>query len=164
MRYVVTGLGRSGTSMMMHCLKLGGMECIYDPEYFPYDKKFNPDGYYEVPGHHDLDKPEYDNKVIKLGLKNVVCNHPTTVIFMYRNHKNFLNSRELIGIPSTGLTEESDYWKFLQEFRISFKNKFELIPLFYEFVTFNPEGVFNALAKLHLFPIDPEAAAKGVRV
>ena len=42
---VVTGLHRSGSSMMMSMLQAGGIECIYD-DHIPADQH-NPNGYFE---------------------------------------------------------------------------------------------------------------------
>lgn len=40
---VVTGVPRSGTSMMMRMLETGGVPCVYEQR----ADEFNPDGYYE---------------------------------------------------------------------------------------------------------------------
>lgn len=42
---VVTGLPRSGTSLMMRMLEAGGVDCLYD-DHVPADE-YNPHGYYE---------------------------------------------------------------------------------------------------------------------
>lgn len=45
---VVTGVARSGTSMMMRMLEHGGMDVLVDEEFTPTDQ-FNVNGYYEHP-------------------------------------------------------------------------------------------------------------------
>lgn len=45
---VVTGLPRSGTSLMMRLLETGGVECFYDDGYQPASDA-NPHGFYEHP-------------------------------------------------------------------------------------------------------------------
>lgn len=165
MRYVVTGLGRSGTSMMMHCLHLGGMSVVYDPDYLPYSIEFNPDGYYEVPGHIDLDDPVYDNRVIKRGIKDVVCSHPLTAILMLRDQQAVLNSRKRIGITTDGLDNPLRFgeWNARAYAELTLKG-FTVICGHYETIVANPLASFHALKEKFGLPIDPAAAASGVRL
>jgi hypothetical protein len=51
---VVSGLPRSGTSMMMQMLRAGGLEIVTDARRAPDDN--NPRGYYELEAVKDLDK------------------------------------------------------------------------------------------------------------
>ena len=165
MRYVVTGLGRSGTSMMMHCLHLGGMECVFDPDYWPYDRQFNPDGYYEVQGDVNLDDPFYDNKVVKRGIRNVLCSHPLTAILMLRNQQAVLDSRKRIGITTDGLDNPLRFGECnARAYAELILQKYTVVCGHYETIVANPLASFQALKEKFGLPIDPEAAASGVRL
>ena len=165
MRYVVTGLGRSGTSMLMHCLHLGGMECVFDPDYWPYDRKFNPDGFYELQGDVNLDDPFYDGKVVKRGIRNVLCNYPLTAILAIRDQAAVLDSRRRIGISTDGLEDKIEFgvWN-ARAYAELIAQKYTVIVAHYETLIKNPLNSFVALRDTFGLPIDPEAASKGIRV
>jgi len=76
--YIVSGLERSGTSMLMQILKAGGIPICYDNKRPP--DQFNPKGYFELEGGKIINKlidgtfslDEYKGKFIKItsyGLK-----------------------------------------------------------------------------------------------
>ena len=76
--YIVSGLERSGTSMMMQILLHGGMEVAFDDKRKPDEN--NPKGYFELEGGKVINRlmdgtfpmEEYDGKAIKVtayGLK-----------------------------------------------------------------------------------------------
>lgn len=74
MIYVVSGLRRSGTSMMMNILYEGGMNILVDEEHMQGDK-WNPNGYFEwelfkysMDDPHILEK--HQEKVLK-----IICSH-----------------------------------------------------------------------------------------
>ena len=89
---LVSGLPRSGTSLMMQMLEAGGMEAITDKKRVADED--NPKGYYEwedikqIKEHPELlDKEEYNGKVIKtisMLLTHMPKEHDYKVLFMYR--------------------------------------------------------------------------------
>lgn len=97
MLIIVTGLPRSGTSMMMQMLQAGGIE-LYTDGLRPSDK-FNPYGYFE---HINATYPndmkwlsEVEGKAVKLPLQ-LVPKLPLTyrysTIFMNRNYNDIIES------------------------------------------------------------------------
>lgn len=100
--YIVSGLERSGTSMLMQMLEAGGAEIVYD------DKRKadinNPKGYYELYGGKiilELTKKtvpfeKYIGKFIKItsyGLKYLPLGN-YKIIYIERNIDEIINSRE----------------------------------------------------------------------
>ncbi len=105
---VVSGLPRSGTSMMMQMLIAGGMGATYTPDYRPADSN-NPQGYFEVLPveleHPDSILDSLDGGCIKLvanqikhlPLVNVDYPHgkmESRIIFMRRNMRSITDSAE----------------------------------------------------------------------
>jgi hypothetical protein len=97
---VVSGLPRSGTSMMMKVLEAGGMPVLIDglrtadPD--------NPEGYYEFERVKELDKgdtawvADAQGKVVKVIsalLEHLPADYHYRVIFMHRNIEEVLNSQ-----------------------------------------------------------------------
>ena len=98
--YVVSGLPRSGTSMMMQMLQAGGLELFSDGKRIADEN--NPNGYYE----HDIVKSiatqkgwlhDAENRVVKI-VANHLCNLPANrkykVIFMDRDIHEVMSSQE----------------------------------------------------------------------
>jgi hypothetical protein len=97
---VVSGLPRSGTSMMMKMLEAGGLEVIQDGEREA--DKDNPKGYYEFERVKQMDKgdttwmAEAQGKVIKIIsalLKHMPAEYEYRVIFMRRHMEEILASQ-----------------------------------------------------------------------
>ncbi len=94
--YVVSGFPRSGTSMLMRCLEVGGIECVYDTQgdanrnrntliadYVP-----NPNGFYEDAPLSRPDWSEFRGKAVKVVMDNLSLIPPGTycrVAYMRRN-------------------------------------------------------------------------------
>lgn len=99
---VVSGLPRSGTSMMMHMLSAGGMEILSDGE-----RKADPDnpkGYFELERIKDLEQ-EADKSYLRQGrgravkaisflIKHLPDDNDYRVIFMRRDLDEVLESQE----------------------------------------------------------------------
>jgi hypothetical protein len=118
---IVSGLPRSGTSMMMKMLEAGGLQTFTDNIRVPDED--NPKGYYEFERVKQLDK---DNswlseakgkvvKVISMLLKNLPPEYSYKVIFMLRNMNEILASQQemLIRRGKTGAqagTEEMAHY------------------------------------------------------
>jgi hypothetical protein len=97
---VVSGLPRSGTSMMMKMLEAGGLEVIQDGEREA--DKDNPKGYYEFERVKQMDKgdtawmAEAQGKVVKIIsalLKHMPAEYEYRVIFMRRHMEEILASQ-----------------------------------------------------------------------
>ncbi len=98
---IVSGLPRSGTSMMMKMLDAGGLEPLVDN--IRTADEDNPKGYYEFERVKGLDKgdnawlPEAQGKVVKVIsalLKHLPSEHQYKVIFMKRRIEENLQSQK----------------------------------------------------------------------
>lgn len=97
---IVSGLPRSGTSMMMKMLEAGGMAVLMDN--IRQADKDNPKGYYEFEAVKQLEKnqdwlPQARGKVVKIIsqlLKHLPADFQYKVIFMRRNMKEILASQK----------------------------------------------------------------------
>ena len=108
---VVSGLPRSGTSMMMQMLEAGGMEIFTDKIRKPNES--NPRGYYEFEPVKKLDKDtswvkDAEGCVVKVvahWLQYLPSEFQYSVIFMERNITEVLKSQEkmleVLGRPDT---------------------------------------------------------------
>jgi len=104
--YIVSGLERSGTSLMMQMLEAGGFPVVYDNSRKADDN--NPKGYYEIKKgkiineleKYSLDFNKYDGKCIKItsyGL-GYIPNGKYMIIYMERNIDEILDStQKMIG-------------------------------------------------------------------
>ena len=97
---VVSGLPRSGTSMMMKVLEAGGMPVLIDG--LRSADTDNPEGYYEFERVKELDKGDSAwvadaqgkaVKVISALLEHLPADYQYRVIFMHRNVEEVLNSQ-----------------------------------------------------------------------
>jgi hypothetical protein len=96
---VVSGLPRSGTSMMMKMLNAGGIEAITDN--LRVADEDNPKGYFELEKVKQLDKDsswlaDCKGKVVKIIsmlLKPLPANYPYKIIFMRRKMEEILASQ-----------------------------------------------------------------------
>lgn len=100
---IVSGLPRSGTSMMMRMLEAGEMEIVSDGEREADND--NPNGYYELERVKDLDKTRDDEKewlgesrgkvikIISLLLQHLPDRFAYKIIFMRRNLDEILSSQ-----------------------------------------------------------------------
>lgn len=99
---IVSGLPRSGTSMIMQMLKAGGIELIYD-ELRPVDQS-NPNGYFELEKVKSLAEdnswiPNCKGKAIKILyhlLKYLPKELDYKIIFMHRNLADVITSQDKI--------------------------------------------------------------------
>lgn len=115
---IVSGLPRSGTSMMMKMLEAGGLEILTDN--IRSADEDNPKGYYELEKVKQLDKSEdkswlqsAQGKVIKIIsqlLKSLPDNHTYKVIFMRRKMEEILASQKQMlvrrGEPTDRVSDE----------------------------------------------------------
>lgn len=146
---VVTGVPRSGTSMMMAMLEAGGIECVYEPleDSQPVIKDLNPLGYFEhSTARHaewsDKDLEEYDGKAIKVHgqLAHTREDMDVKTIIMRRNIRESVasidNFRRVIGEPPR--KNEKDFWQAtIDAIRLWSANK-PHIEIWYDDVLRNP--------------------------
>jgi len=101
--YIVSGLERSGTSMLMQIIRKGGIPIAFDDDLRPPDQS-NPKGYYELEGGKIINRlmdgifpfDEYKGKVIKItayGLKYLPPGN-YKIIYSERNIEEILDSME----------------------------------------------------------------------
>jgi len=99
---VVSGLPRSGTSMMMKMLEAGGMQPLVDN--IRKADEDNPKGYYELEKVKELDKSDDKSwladargkvvKIISQLLRDLPANYTYKMIFMRRNMNEILASQK----------------------------------------------------------------------
>ncbi len=111
---IVSGLPRSGTSMMMKMLEAGGIPVVSDGERRP--DADNPKGYYEFERVKQLDKgdtawlPEARGKVVKVIsalLQHLPADHQYKVLFMERRMAEVLASQRKM-LERRGQTSDVD--------------------------------------------------------
>ncbi len=152
MSIIVTGLPRSGTSMMMRMLKEGGIPILTDNKRQP--DEHNPYGYFE------LEKVKYDlswvseaeGKAVKLVtmlLKKLPSDNEFYVIFMERNISEIVKSQkemlEKNGKKMKYPEEELEkiYLSHLKEIKqwISEKDNFKVLYVSYNEAIENPKKI-----------------------
>jgi hypothetical protein len=175
--YVVSGLVRSGTSMMMESLIAGGMKGAYQESNTKRDKIINGyipnrNGYYELgyKARHKKNFPAmYEGQLVKLFLHKVdeLRTMPKNVVFktvmmrrdiheVFESAKrvrihmgNELDDDELMRLLTTALLDIS----FFKEHSITYDE------VWYPEVLTNPLDIFNQL-KYHDWPINAEKCAE----
>jgi len=100
--YIVSGLERSGTSMLMQILDAGGLECIFDESRKPDEN--NPKGYFELEGGKIINKiidgsfplQDYKGKIIKITAYGLKFLPPGKyeIIYSERNIEEILDSMD----------------------------------------------------------------------
>lgn len=170
--YIVSGLERSGTSMMMQILHYGGMDVAFDEKRPP--DPHNPRGYFELEGGKVINRlmdgtfpmEKYDEKVIKItayGLKFLPKGN-YKIIYMLRNMDEILASMaKMSGDDSVFM--ERDVLKRLNKYAIKImenREDIEFITVRYNDVLRNPrkeiERVDNFLGK----KLDLDEAIKAI--
>ncbi len=114
---IVSGLPRSGTSMLMKMLEAGGMEILTDN--LRMADEDNPKGYYEFEAVKQLEKnqewlPDAQGKVVKIIsqlLKQLPPRYEYKVIFMRRKMEEILASQKQMllrrGAPTDAVSDET---------------------------------------------------------
>ena len=169
---VVSGLPRSGTSMMMRMLETGGMPVLIDHIRIPDES--NPKGYYEFERVKQMQDgntgwiAEGKGKVVKIIsalLEYLPPEHHYRVVFMKRNMNEILASqREMLlrrGEPTDRVSDEH-LTGFYQEHLarttkwIAEQSNMQAIYLHYNQIMENPQGPVMQLCQfLQPFPLDP---------
>jgi hypothetical protein len=123
---VVSGLPRSGTSMMMKMLQAGGMELAADD--IRTADEDNPKGYFEYERVKELDKQaekawigEFRGKAIKIIsflLRDLPADYHYKVIFMRRHLEEVIASQNKMLVRRGEPTDEAHDAKMIQSYRI----------------------------------------------
>ncbi len=120
---IVSGLPRSGTSMMMRILESGGMPVLIDGKRASNDD--NPAGYYEYePVKQTKRDPSWlavaNGKAVKM-VYRLLYDLPKTcdyrVLFMRRNLEEVLASQRVM-LQRTGRPSDTDDWQMSELFRL----------------------------------------------
>jgi len=124
---IVSGLERSGTSLLMQILDAGGASIAYDTSRVP--DKNNPKGYYELEGGKIINKlmdksfdfSKYENKFIKItayGLK-YLDDYKCNIIFSERSIEEILDSMEKMSKKDFDREESRDLlWRLLNNSKL----------------------------------------------
>lgn len=162
--YIVSGLPRSGTSMMMKMLEAGGIAPLTDK--IRAADEDNPKGYYEFERVKKLDKGDTawvsdargkSVKVISALLKYLPSEHHYKVIFMRRKTEEILASQKQMlirrGEPTDRVSDEelTGYFKKHLQAVDSWLNSQENVDSFY--ISYNEvmENPAEAVAKINAF-------------
>jgi hypothetical protein len=143
--YIVSGLERSGTSLMMQILKAGGVPVAYDEK--RKSDKGNPNGYFELENGKIIDKlkagtfpmEKYKGKFIKVtawGLQ-FLPKGKYEIIYMIRDMGEIVDSTEKMANRKMSLGEKNDLMECLADFqRLTFKQleskQLMYIPIFHK--------------------------------
>ncbi|MCP4536880.1 MAG: sulfotransferase family protein [Chloroflexi bacterium] len=119
---IVSGLPRSGTSMMMKMLEAGGMQALTD--HVRTADEDNPKGYYEFERVKQIEHdhawlPDAQGKVVKMIsalLKHLPLNYTYQVIFMRRNIDEILASQKQMLIRRGESTDKVSDEKLVELF------------------------------------------------
>jgi hypothetical protein len=170
--YIVSGLERSGTSLMMQMLYLGGMRVAFD-ESRPPDEN-NPRGYYELAGgkiinrliDSTFDIEAYKGYVIKVtayGLKFLpVSNY--RIIYMRRNIDEVLKSMQKMGANINAGKDRMLFQK-LDRFSLELmhsRDDMEYITVNYRDLIDNPRKEMGRVRNFLGVPFGVDASVKAV--
>lgn len=174
---IVSGLPRSGTSMMMQLLDAGGLPVLSDKEREP--DSDNPKGYYEFEpakscGDHDGWLNQAGGKVVKMVaqlLPNLPPGHKYRMIFMERPLREVIASQEVmldrLGRPRAGkrsslartyLTQVEQVKRVLARH----EGRLSVLPIDYRRALAKPESVAAEVNAFLGGTLDVEAAVKAI--
>ena len=159
--YIVSGLERSGTSMLMQILHAGGVPMAFDRTTRPPDEN-NPKGYFELEGGKIINKlmdktfpiEDFKGRFIKItafGLKYLPAGH-YRVIYSERDIEEILDSMEKMArIEDTGRSDTRDVFVKLNTVIIDLISKREdmdVLLVNYNQILKNPK---DNIRKIHDF-------------
>ncbi|KAA0002761.1 MAG: sulfotransferase domain-containing protein [Thermoplasmata archaeon] len=170
--YIVSGIERSGTSMMMQILYKGGAPVAFDdsrpPDYH------NPKGYYELEGGKVISKlmegnfpfEKYDEKFIKItayGLKFLPEGN-YKIIYMVRDIEEVMDSMEKMSGP-IDREKEKPLFEKLNEFSLNLMEKrkdIDYIVVNYRDVIKNPQKEIERINQFLGGMLDVKSATQAV--
>lgn len=170
--YIVSGLERSGTSMMMQILHKGGTPVAFDE--FRQPDYHNPKGYYELEGGKVINKlmegnfpfEKYRERFVKItayGLKFLPQGN-YKIIYMARNINEVMDSMEKMSGP-IDREKEKPLFEKLNEFSINLMEKREDIDYIivdYRNAINNPRREIERVNHFLDGTLDVESAAEAV--
>ncbi len=171
--YIVSGLERSGTSMMMQILYLGGMKVAFDNKRKP--DEHNPRGYFELEGGKIINRlmkgefpmEKYEGMVIKItafGLRYLPRGFKYKIIYMRRDMEEIFASMEkMSGKPLS--EEEKIAFVKLNEYALSLlehRRDVDYITVWYNKVIENPRREIERVNDFLGGILDVDSAVKAV--
>jgi len=170
--YIVSGLERSGTSMMMQILYRGGMPVAFDKSRPP--NEHNPKGYYELEGGKVINRlmegtfplEKYEGKFIKItayGLK-FLPRGDYKIIYMVRNLDEIMDSMEKMSGPIDREVEKPLFEK-LNRYAMKLieeRGDIDYIIVKYNDVVRNPRREIEKVNEFLGGKLDVDAAVKAV--
>ncbi len=173
---IVTGLPRSGTSLMMQILQKVGVPILYDNSKAP--DKHNPYGYYEyervksIPKSNDWEWLKnyagYAVKIISPILINIPIKFSCKVILMLRNFEEIIASQEKVSGVEKSSNEKKHIVVLYGKHISLIKNKFQsslyvkMIEVNYNELVSSPHFTLEELSNFLEIPIDIPNVAKVV--
>ncbi len=168
---IVSGLPRSGTSMMMRMLEAGGIPALTDELRTPDDD--NPNGYYEFEDVKSIEDystwidraPGHSVKMVYSLLKHLPTDREYRVLFMRRNVDEILQSQKKMlerkGI-TTDIPDATMKALFERELRqfyswIPTQSHLKLVNISYNDLLSNPEGTIDQINRHFDETLDTEA-------
>lgn len=168
---IVSGLPRSGTSMMMRMLEAGGIPALTDELRTPDDD--NPNGYYEFEDVKSIEDystwidraPGHSVKMVYSLLKHLPADREYRVLFMRRNVDEILQSQKKMlerkGI-TTDIPDATMKALFERELRqfyswIPTQSHLKLVNISYNDLLSNPEGTIDQINRHFDETLDTEA-------
>jgi thioredoxin len=171
---IVSGLPRSGTSMMMRMLEAGGIPALTDELRTPDED--NPNGYYEFEDVKSIEDystwidraPGHSVKMVYSLLKNLPTDREYRVLFMRRNVDEILQSQKKMlerkGI-TTDIPDATMKALFERELRqfyswIPSQTHLKLVNISYNDLLANPEGTIDQINRHFGEALDTEAMVR----
>jgi hypothetical protein len=171
--YIVSGLERSGTSLMMQMLHRGGLLVAFDN--LRSADEHNPRGYYELAGGKiisrlikgDFDIQLYKGRIIKVtayGLKFLPKSN-YRILYMIRDTEEILKSMEKMGADVAEGGEDGALLDKLNMFSLELmqgRDDMKHIEVKYRDLISNPRGEMERVSHFLGLPFDIDAAIKAV--
>ena len=172
--YIVSGLERSGTSVMMQMLHAGGLPVAFDDERAA--DEHNPRGYYELAGGRVIQRlmdgvfnfEEYKGRIVKItayGLKYLPQGN-YQIIYMMRDLDEILQSMQKMGAKGDVGKDKPLYTK-LNSFALDLMERrvdIEYITIDYRNVIETPEQVVGEIDRFWGTTLVREKAVRAVDV
>ncbi len=172
--YIVSGLERSGTSMMMQILHAGGLPTAFDD--LRKKDENNPKGYYELEGGKIINKlmektfpiKEYEGRFIKItafGL-TFLPEKQYKIIYMERNLDEIMDSMEKMARiqPAESSEIKESFRKLNEKVKNDMQNRDDIDVIFinYNNILSNPDENLKKLCDFLKLPDDLIIDMKGI--
>lgn len=176
--YIVSGFWRSGTSMMMHALKAGGMAVVGEADPLRMNERYakpdgyrpNPNGFYQFTG-DPADVRQHAGRAVKLPWHQAETIPPGDyrVAFMLRDPAEIRESWRIMLGDRVDAIDAGDWGRDFRNYHGAVRRVKEAMEragasvhcLHYAEVVSNPVGAFGELSSLG-WPVDVASAAAAV--